>query len=375
MNKLIFTRFLFFLLLQNYLSAQNLIPNPGFEEHDEYFVSEWIQPAPPYYHFEYKYDSLSTPHSGDCFNGLCLRKNDENEYFQIKLKEKLKNGQRYHLQMYVRLWNHMECPLSHIDWFFSRNDSVMRKQKGYFWLTPLVKFYFPENANLKQWTLMETTYTANGTEQYLTVGNFVPEEETKNLIKLIETFKSENAHEVANTKKKRTAKDDIEFRKKMNAIPQKQRRLQNGNIDKSMFYFDDFCLSVLNDDGSYNCEDKLSALEADTPTEIKDIFFELGQAKLLKQSFPSLDSLFELLVKSPLMKIQINGHTDNKGTESMNLQLSENRAKSVVNYLISKGISPDRLTYKGFGSAMPRATNDTEEGRMQNRRVEFTVEK
>src|SRR4051812_11622530 len=76
-----------FLFLQYFLSAQNLIPNPGFEQHDEFKVFEWMQPAIPYYHFQYTYDSLSVPHGGTCLNGICLRDNDENEYLQIELKE------------------------------------------------------------------------------------------------------------------------------------------------------------------------------------------------------------------------------------------------------------------------------------------------
>ena len=73
------------------------------------------------------------------------------------------------------------------------------------------------------------------------------------------------------------------------------------------------------------------------------------------------------------LKIEIGGHTDNQGNDEYNMNLSLERAKSVYNYLISKGISADRMSYKGYGETKPIASNDTEEGRQLNRRTEFKV--
>ena len=86
-----------------------------------------------------------------------------------------------------------------------------------------------------------------------------------------------------------------------------------------------------------------------------------------------LDRLYKLLVDVPTIKIEISGHTDNKGSASYNQGLSERRAKSVVDYLVARGISIDRLTFIGYGLAQPIATNDTEEGRALNRRTEFKI--
>ena len=73
------------------------------------------------------------------------------------------------------------------------------------------------------------------------------------------------------------------------------------------------------------------------------------------------------------MKIEIDGHTDNVGSDSYNLQLSQNRAKSVYDYLISSGIPDNRLSFKGFGKTLPIASNENEQGRSANRRTEFKV--
>ncbi|HRO76098.1 MAG TPA: OmpA family protein [Crocinitomicaceae bacterium] len=106
---------------------------------------------------------------------------------------------------------------------------------------------------------------------------------------------------------------------------------------------------------------------------LNNIFFETAKATLLQESQMELDNLVKILNENPKMKIEIRGHTDNVGSDAANQTLSENRAKSVVDYLVSKGISASRLTSAGFGEKQPEATNDTEEGRAINRRVEFKI--
>ena len=81
----------------------------------------------------------------------------------------------------------------------------------------------------------------------------------------------------------------------------------------------------------------------------------------------------QLMQDNPTVKIQIEGHTDNVGTAADNMKLSENRAKAVVNYIVSKNISITRLTSKGFGATKPIADNKTDEGKAQNRRTELKV--
>jgi outer membrane protein OmpA-like peptidoglycan-associated protein len=106
------------------------------------------------------------------------------------------------------------------------------------------------------------------------------------------------------------------------------------------------------------------------PIVLNNIFFETGKAVLKTESFPVLEILVGLLRKSQMV-IEVRGHTDNEGDEKKNKQLSEDRAKAVVDYLLSKKINKNRLFYKGFGSLKPLASNDTKEGRQKNRRVEF----
>lgn len=109
------------------------------------------------------------------------------------------------------------------------------------------------------------------------------------------------------------------------------------------------------------------------PIVLKNIFFETGSAVLLAQSTTELNRLFALLNDNPDLKIQINGHTDDVGSEENNLRLSENRAKAVYAHLIEAGIDKARLSFKGYGEKIPVASNDSAEGRQQNRRTEFMI--
>lgn len=104
------------------------------------------------------------------------------------------------------------------------------------------------------------------------------------------------------------------------------------------------------------------------------IYFDVDKDTIKKVSHPILDALAQALIDNPQIKrVRVEGHTDNEGTEEYNLDLSTRRAKSVVDYLIGKGVPPERLTHKGYGFTKPKASNKTEEGRAINRRVEFTI--
>jgi len=107
------------------------------------------------------------------------------------------------------------------------------------------------------------------------------------------------------------------------------------------------------------------------PIKIDSIFFETGKAILKETSIKNLDALIPTLTTLSNSKIKINGHTDNVGRPESNILLSSNRAKAVVNYFISKGISKNRITYEGFGDKKPIGDNSTEEGRAKNRRIEI----
>ena len=111
------------------------------------------------------------------------------------------------------------------------------------------------------------------------------------------------------------------------------------------------------------------------PILLSNIFFNSGKSDLLPESATEIQNLVNLLNENQSISIVINGHTDDVGSESDNLDLSERRAKAVYEAVISKGIDQSRLAYQGYGESVPIADNDSEEGRSQNRRTEFVIVK
>ncbi len=117
----------------------------------------------------------------------------------------------------------------------------------------------------------------------------------------------------------------------------------------------------------------LVPIEVGQSIRLNNVFFDFNKYELKPESFSELDRLVDFLKQNLNMEIELGGHTDNVGNEDYNNKLSQQRTESVVNYLVSKGIQKSRLQAKGYGKSKPIATNDTEEGRSINRRVEFTI--
>jgi len=107
---------------------------------------------------------------------------------------------------------------------------------------------------------------------------------------------------------------------------------------------------------------------------LEKVQFETGSAEIKPESFGLLDEVAKVLIANPdITKVRVEGHTDNTGGAALNRRLSKNRAKSVRKYLIDKGVDAARLESEGYGPDKPIADNNTDEGRAQNRRVEFTI--
>jgi len=108
---------------------------------------------------------------------------------------------------------------------------------------------------------------------------------------------------------------------------------------------------------------------------LDNIFFESGRTDLLPKSYEGLNKLVDFMQNSAIKEVEISGHTDSNGSDSMNQMLSEGRAKSVADYLVFMGIEKERLSFVGYGETQPVADNSTDAGRSQNRRVEFLIKR
>ncbi|MBI4978565.1 MAG: OmpA family protein [Spirochaetes bacterium] len=117
----------------------------------------------------------------------------------------------------------------------------------------------------------------------------------------------------------------------------------------------------------------LVPIEVGQTIVLNSIFFDYNKASLRSESFPELDRVVQLLKENATMEIEVAGHTDSTGDAAYNQKLSQERAQAVKTYIASKRITETRVSVKGYGKAKPVASNDTEAGRQQNRRVEFSI--
>ena len=106
---------------------------------------------------------------------------------------------------------------------------------------------------------------------------------------------------------------------------------------------------------------------------LNNVFFDFDKYTLRPESAVELDKWVTFLKANPTLKIEISGHTDNKGTAEYNYTLSDNRAKAVREYFMVNGINKDRMTWRGYGFDEPISTNKTDEGRQKNRRTEIKI--
>lgn len=144
-------------------------------------------------------------------------------------------------------------------------------------------------------------------------------------------------------------------------------------VETPNYFFKSINFDYTNNKTSRELEISLSKIEKEKKTILENIFFDSGSAILRQDSNIELQKLKLLLVQNKTLKVEISGHTDDIGNEKINLELSNNRAKAVVNYLINEGIVKDRIIAKGFGKSQPKVKNDSEANRQLNRRIEMKI--
>ncbi|MGC8865926.1 MAG: OmpA family protein [Bacteroidales bacterium] len=158
------------------------------------------------------------------------------------------------------------------------------------------------------------------------------------------------------------------------ALPSGSSYALNVSHPGYLFYSDHFDLQ-----GTFTAHDPflkdvpLQPVSVGKEVVLKNVFFQTDSYQLLPESKVELDRLAGLLKQNPNLIIEISGHTDSQGSDAHNIELSLNRARAVYEYLINQGIASERLIYKGYGRNRPIDTNETPEGRANNRRTEFKV--
>ncbi len=170
------------------------------------------------------------------------------------------------------------------------------------------------------------------------------------------------------------AKSDRRFGEFLVVIPLEKNLGLNISKEGYLFFSENFEYTKVREIADPHLQDIfLQPIEIGETVILRNIFFETAKYNLLPESIAELQRLIKLLNDNPGINIEIRGHTDNVGSHDYNLTLSKNRAKSVYNYLIDKGIDDSRLSYAGYSFDKPIDTNETAEGRANNRRTEFKI--
>lgn len=362
------------LILFGHIHAQNLVKNPSFEEahkgpltYGEFHnnVWSWSSPnlgTPDYFSIRSRamnarnYRGNQDPKTGDCYAGMYLfavkNGNSYREYVQVELQNMLKKNTTYKVSYHISLAEFSSHSVDTVHTLFTaertgglKNESTLFGKKhegpklkdGVLELDTLKNNSFSKEtyylANGPQlmydWIKVEFLYKASGLEQFMVVGN-------------LNTNKNTNV----------TQHRAIE-----------QRAF-------AYYYLDEVEIVEVE---SASVEEETITFQPEKTYTFQNVLFDFDKAELLDDSIEELDKLYQHLEENKTLNITIYGHTDNVGLDSRNKELSEQRAEAVSNYFIQKGLSPERIKWFGFGADAPITTNDTDENRAKNRRVEFKL--
>lgn len=303
-----------------------------------------------------------TAHSGDAYCGIYCSQAAYREYLQTELREPLKEGCTYRVSFFVSLADKSPHAVATIGALFTPDmvsdatADILKHREiieigggqtasiGTFLVPQVVNPMEKVLADSKSWTEVSGTFTAKGGEHYLTIGNFAD-------------FNHSAVNDIFNA---------------------------TAVLQGAYYYIDDVSVTCIECPKTDVVADSASThiprtyTPSNPPQEgevvvLNEVYFDVDSYELMPQSYNELAVLIAILKTNPNMKIELRGHTDNSGTQAHNIRLSENRAKAVMDYLVSRGIDHRRLTARGFGERKPVSDNDTPEGRTLNRRVEYKV--
>ena len=350
--------FIYVVFFSYNIQAQNLVPNPSFENYNmcpescsgmahvkdwqlsKYFSSDYFNRCVNRIPKEHRSLNMAVPvnvfgyqepRTGNAYAGVIYSR----EAIQTKLIEPLIKDSIYYVSFFVNLADSSTYAVWKIGAFIT-NAAIVTEYHNYkkiFKCKPQIlndkNNYITDKEN---WTEISGKYKAKGGEQYLLISSFCYNDQPVG-IKIL--------------------------------VPNKKL--------KRHYYIDDVSVTKVNCQNVSDNNILKAKLEQGKTILLSNIFFKTNKSELLPKSFVELNKLLKIMNDNTNIAIEIIGHTDNVGAEKYNLKLSEARAKSVADYLINKGIKRKRIKYKGYGSSHPITDNNSEQGRMKNRRVEFKI--
>lgn len=363
-----YIKILFFLFSISIFS-QNLVQNPSFENTKrcseiigafDHNVINWTSPtfgttdlfnscAKGQVGIPSNYNGLQQAKDGDKYAGFYLHSDDNyREYVQVELSNKLEKGKKYKVEFFISLAENSDFAIKNIDYLLSANElntSIFREMSERQLNKNNVenfKIHKIENNryydNKSSWTMLSSEFTAQGNEKYLTIGNFLKNSKTEKLL-----------------------------------VSNKNRN------NMSYYYIDLVSLQDANWEDIKPKEIVIKTKKDDITIALnkdytfQNVIFDFNSWELSRDAKMEINTIYNYLTENRNTKIIISGHTDNVGGTEFNQALSEKRAKSVSDYFINLGLNKSRISFVGYGSEKPISTNETEDGRNKNRRVEFKI--
>jgi OOP family OmpA-OmpF porin len=291
-------------------------------------------------------------HSGKCYAGFFLFSHgDYREYLQSPITGPLEKGKTYIFSMYVSLANYSRTIIDQIGVCFTEEEKHYETGDVITDLNPLYMKTDKIGRDTSGWFKMTAIYKAKGGETFLIIGSY-----ELNKIKKTKFNFPKNMKTPINKTSERDAYylvDDVSLIEWLN--PPIEEIKKDSIITIGI--------------------DTLNNVSVNSNMVLKNVLFETNKAIVLESSYPDLDKLIAYLKMNPEINLKIIGHTDNSGDRKFNMRLSEERAKQVAAYLTKNGVDKRRLSTKGYGDSKPLFTNDTEEHRTLNRRVEIVFNK
>lgn len=336
----------------------NLVQNPSFENFRNKnpdlnaeasivfrnYLSKWGSPTKSTPDLIYNYnDGVSDQaRTGEKMVGLLThnpnskRSDTWREYTQTKLSQTLEEGKIYHIEFWVKRHRQANMASNNIGAYLEKAPIVEKNYEPITGVPLAINQTNIINPGEPQWEKISGDYTAFGGEQFMIIGNFYNNENT--IFKSVKNIGEpawENPYYLL---------DDVSVREIIMEEPIVEVPVfENVKIEKGQII------------------------------RLDRIYFDFDKWDLLPASNEQLDELVGLLNSYSSIRIAIHGHTDSKGSDQYNETLSDDRSKAVYDYLLNQNIDYTRLEFKGFGEVKPIDTNNTDEGRQNNRRVEFVV--
>lgn len=362
---------------------QNMVKNPSFEQYRKVpndlgnteTIDYWSSPtdaSPDYFHRRAGGKNVDIPYnkmgrcnarSGHAYVGLYAYasrylKRNFREYLQLELKQPLLVGNTYCIKAHVFLSQSSNRAVGALGMTASKIRTEQNHERT---IDTKNAMYLLQDdrspLDNRGWTEVSCQYKAQGGERYLVLGNFDDDRKTK-VSGAIENDTFKNPH-----------------------------------VDFAYYYVDDVCVTNTKTNFSCNCgsfdlmqtrgaerivlDVRVQQKEYSLGQVIimKNLEFEKGKSTMLKGSQTSINDLVGTLRMNRSYSVEISGHTSDRGDPEKNQMLSKKRAEAVYNYLLSSGITKERVTFRGYGQSRPIALNKTEEGREKNERIQFRITK